>query len=709
MSGVPEVRLEQELDGSWVDLSARLAMGDSWGSPLQIVRGVGDSHAAAPGSLTLAVENDDGALTPRQPSSPYYPYVVRYRRIRVSAYIGGGWRARFTGFVDTETLSWPDSATECLVSMVCTDALGMAAAKTLRAVSVEATAARGPLAYWPLTDGGPGSAEQSGNATRAGLAPVQVGTEGEASSGSGVALPTDSSGGVVFTPNGTSGAVNLRSSVGIDLPDSWSASVVVAPAAKSGYVFQIGTDSYSLGIWYDTSAKKFSAIETLADSSGDPIDYVLSTSTSAWSGVGMETMTVTSGTVKLGSSGTTGTRRNSDRMLGSLLSVGGGMWIESGRAAHYSGEAKHLALWNGTVPAGHSADVFTGPPGMFTMATAAATVMGWAGVPVSVVVLGTDRAVVLPKSEGMTATDILSFYAQGSLSRIFCNGGGDLTIAAWDYLPTPTVAPSGEVGFGTEWGSDPSADVESVVMTWPDGTTYTASDGVGSGSMDLPGSLPTSEGQTVADWAVGTASAAPRFPSAEYDLMTLTDADALALVDIAETLVIPGLPSQLPSDTESGVVEVITETLGSVEWTRTFTTSADSRDRQFIVGDAVRGVVGAELVAAPMGPAVVATTAAWRPGKQITAANLNAASYTGGQMQSGTLSITPTANTPTSATLTFPTAFGSTPTVVARPETTAPGSEVQGVSVSAVSTTGCTVWLYRTTTTATVIHWAAVN
>ena len=708
MTGVPDIIIEQEFGGSWVDVTSRRADSDGLAGPMEISRGVGDSGDATPSSFTLALINDDGALTPSRSASVYYPNVTRYRRIRLKAYIAGAWRDRFTGFVDTERLTWVNpNAAECLVNLTAIDALGMAAGKLLRSVAAESTAARGPLAYWPLTDN-PAGSEQSGNAARAGLVPVQIGTGGEASAAGGVELPTDGAGGVVFTPATTVGAVDLRSSVGIDLPDSWALSVFPTPADKDGYVVQIGTDSYSLGIWYDVSAKKFSAIETLADSSGDPVDYVLSTTTATWAG-GMETMTVTPTTVKLGSSSTTGTRHNDDTMLGSLVSVGGGQWVETGRDAQFSGEVKHLAVWSGTVPSGHSADVLTGPTAMLTLSTAISTIMGWAGVPVTVVTLGSDRTVVLAKTDGMSAMDLMSHYARGTMARIFCDGSGQLVVAAWDYTPTPLVAPSGEISPGSEWGSDPTADVQSVVMTWPDGTTYTATDGVGIGSLDLPGVLPTAEGQSVAEWTVGAGNIAPRFPSATFDLMTLSN-DDLALADIGDTLTIPGLPTQLPSASESGAIETISETLGVAEWSRTFTTSADAgKDRLFIVGDATRGVVGDGYMVAPLGPNVTATSSAWHPGEQITAANLNADGYTGGQMQSGTLTITPTANTPTSAALTFPTVFTSTPAVVARPQTDKPGSEVQGVSVSSVSTTGCTVWVYRTNTTPVVIHWAAVN
>ena len=742
MTGVPEVILEQWIGGGWVDLTSRLAAFSDWGTPMQITRGVGDAGDVTTGSFTLTLENDDGALTPGRAASSYYPNLTRFRPIRLRAYLNGAWRGRFYGFVDAEPLAWLNGpATECVVNLSCTDVFGLVAEKTLRSVAVEATAARGPLAYWPLTDSDI-CAEQSGNQSRVPLPPTTVGSDGEISFGGGVVLPTDSAGGVVFA-DGVKRDGYLRTNVGIDLPTSWSLSVFPTPATapKDGYVVQIGTDSYSVGIWYDSSTKKFSAIETMQDSSGDPIDYVMSTSTSAWGG-GMETLTVTSSTVKLGSSGTTGSRHNSDRMYDSLVSVGAGMWVESGRSSMYDGEVKHLALWSGTVPANLDTDTLTGPYVMFTMSSAVAAVMTWAGRPVTVVTQGSDQPVVMAKLEGTTALDQLSSYARGSLSRIFVDGDGNVVVSAWDYNPTPVIAPAAEIDPAVEWGADPTGDVESAVMTWPDGTTYTATSSTGAGQADLPGVLPASAGQSVSDWVAVASTSQPRFPAAPFDILTLDgvilglidgdisadgsiDGDTSAggtvdggtehglsvtrmvLADIGAVLDIPGLPAQLPSTTETGVVDSIIETLGIAEWTLQFTTAADLRDRLLVVGDTVRGIVGGGRLAAPLGP-VVTPGSAWTAGEAITAADLNASAYQGGAMQSGGVTVTPVANTPTSLAVTFGTPFTTTPRVVATPDTSHPGDEVLGVSVSGVSTTGFTVWVYRTSTAAFPVRWAAV-
>ncbi|WP_353856788.1 hypothetical protein [Bacillus sp. Bos-x628] len=66
------------------------------------------------------------------------------------------------------------------------------------------------------------------------------------------------------------------------------------------------------------------------------------------------------------------------------------------------------------------------------------------------------------------------------------------------------------------------------------------------------------------------------------------------------------------------------------------------------------------------------------------------------------------ANTPTSVSVKFGRTFPSAPNVVVTPDTTVPGKTVQGWSVTDVTTTGFTLWGYRTNTTGYTIHWIAI-
>jgi len=709
MAGIPQVKLEHLVNGSWLDVTSRLLWSES-GASLQIQRGVADDGAAMVGTASFTLDNSDGVLTPRRPGSPHYPYLIRFRPVRFTAFIGGSWRARHYGFLDSEVLTFGnETATDCRVTWSTIDHFGMAGLKALRSVAVESTAALGPLAYWPLTDPESAAASDQSSYSRPGLAVQQWKTGGEMAWGAGAVFPTDSSGGMTFTPASDSG-LYLQSDGTVDLPTSWSLSVFIYPGAKDGYVCQVGTDSYSLGIWYDTSTKKLSAIETKLDTSGDPIDYVLSTTTATWAG-GMEHLYVTPSTVKLNSdTGSAGTRHSTVRMLSSLVSVGGAFAVESGRARMYSGEVKHLAIWSGTsVPI--SATTYTvGPTAMFTMASAVAQVMAWAGLTVTVGTQGSNPAVVLVRTDGSTPLDIISSYARGSLARIFCLGDGTIRQSAYDYIPAAVSADAGVIGMGVEWSANPAGDATDAVMTWPDGSTYTATEAADYRSaIDLPGVLTNAAGRTVADWLVSGPYGEPSFPVAPFDLLTIPSPDSLALLESGSILSIPGLPSQLPAATQQGVVQSVTETLGASEWSLGVSTDSDARDQLFLVGDATRGVTGAGYLAGPLGPAASAG-GSWKAGEPVTHTNLNARGFTGGMMQAGLVDITPVANTPTSQAVTFPAAFPSTPVVVASLSTHGPGSIVKEAAVSSVTTTGFLAWVYRTDTNVSTVSWvAAVN
>lgn len=80
------------------------------------------------------------------------------------------------------------------------------------------------------------------------------------------------------------------------------------------------------------------------------------------------------------------------------------------------------------------------------------------------------------------------------------------------------------------------------------------------------------------------------------------------------------------------------------------------------------------------------------------------------EIQHGNVSITPSAaNTPTSKAVTFSKEFSSNPDIIANGHTSVPGSTLLGVGTASRSTTGCTIWVTRTNTTATTVNWIAIN
>ncbi|MGW6418850.1 carbohydrate binding domain-containing protein [Streptomyces sp. NPDC055055] len=76
-------------DIAWTDLTRRVTLTDTEG--ISITRGAADELAdIQTGTMTLELDNDDGALTPGNSSSPYYPHVRRNCPIRLISTIVGG-------------------------------------------------------------------------------------------------------------------------------------------------------------------------------------------------------------------------------------------------------------------------------------------------------------------------------------------------------------------------------------------------------------------------------------------------------------------------------------------------------------------------------------------------------------------------------------------------------------------------------------------
>ena len=72
----------------------------------------------------------------------------------------------------------------------------------------------------------------------------------------------------------------------------------------------------------------------------------------------------------------------------------------------------------------------------------------------------------------------------------------------------------------------------------------------------------------------------------------------------------------------------------------------------------------------------------------------------------GSVSITPSAaNTPTAAAVSW--SLRKSPTVVVTPQTGVPGTQVLGCGVNDISKTGANIWITRTNTTATIVHYVA--
>lgn len=107
-----------------------------------------------------------------------------------------------------------------------------------------------------------------------------------------------------------------------------------------------------------------------------------------------------------------------------------------------------------------------------------------------------------------------------------------------------------------------------------------------------------------------------------------------------------------------------------------------------------------------------ATGTAWQTGAGVSISasdNAGVCKIGGLLIQWGMESITPTANTPTAKAITFAEPYAAKPSVMVTGLSAVPGTTVQGVAAANITTTGATLYVTRTNTTATYVEWLAVG
>lgn len=166
-------------DGSALEVSVRVAFGADRGADpgtwtwtelgdrlgarairLQAGKRPG-SRYASPAQATLTLDNDDGALTPGNSMSPYWPQIQLGTPLQVRVFWGGVWHTRFSGFADSWRPAFTPTTGGATASTVEITAYGplqrLGAAKGPRSplrrlIGSPASLAAGLLAYWPLED-----------------------------------------------------------------------------------------------------------------------------------------------------------------------------------------------------------------------------------------------------------------------------------------------------------------------------------------------------------------------------------------------------------------------------------------------------------------------------------------------------------------------------------------------------------------------------
>src|ERR1044071_5591126 len=187
---------------SWTDVTAYWR----WEKGFTIHRGgrPDEFSQPQPGHLDgLVLDNSTGAFTYGNAASPFYPNVVKDKRIRVTATVGGVDYIRYDGLIDDFKQTYENGTTTAsLVEAPSTDRTRLIAArKTLRSFLSEEVLFDQPLMYLPLGDSSTSTTAQNiaANPTGNGV-PKNIGGSGTIAFASGTGPPADGSSALILTP-----------------------------------------------------------------------------------------------------------------------------------------------------------------------------------------------------------------------------------------------------------------------------------------------------------------------------------------------------------------------------------------------------------------------------------------------------------------------------------------------------------------------------
>ena len=593
---VPNAKVEIRFDGStWVDVSSYVD--PQAGISIKRGRENETDDPMSVGTCSLVLRNDDGRFSPGLSSSPHYPYVVQGVAVKVSAYAGGAWRVRFYGTVQNWSVQWLNAlGTEAITTVTCNDSFGAFPQYELRQAADEVVRALPEaVLHLPLRDADAPVLALIGAPTITATVPTAGGF------GAG-AVPLTMEEGTDAHPSFTSGAGGLQITV-TDVPGAggyeWRIRYVLhsRPTGTSCDLLKINGVSGPLYLgWSATLSLAFSA--TAGNSAATvglalPTAYPIVVEVSRSGGLITVSYADASGTVTSGSSPAGYAYRAPSSVMVNPTLSGGSTWSLS-----------HLTVLTGLGDATALGDFAKAILGSrIPVAVSAVTMLQ--GFTQGPTIAGTTVGETsLPVLEGRDSADAVGAIAAGMGARISDNFDGTLQWEAFPPSGSVIALPSGEIDPSVTWETSDIGWASDATVTWPDGTSYTATRPDGRRqSVAVEGVHATrSKDRSYADWLVwNTASTgSPRLQQAPYDLGTMADADAVTIcsVNVGSRVSLTGLPSQMPTSLLL-VVEGIEESITDAQWLVTFKTSPDIYSRLFILDDPVQGVLDAGYLLAP--------------------------------------------------------------------------------------------------------------
>jgi hypothetical protein len=139
-------------ESAWVDLTTR-CITTAGVAGITITRGQQyELSQPEAGTMTIRMNNADGALDPLNQSGPYYPDVILGTPVRVTAFWEGRRYAVGFGYVERWPQNWPDMPQWGLSDMVATDAVGVASSTQLPSAVQGEILADNPYICFPFSE-----------------------------------------------------------------------------------------------------------------------------------------------------------------------------------------------------------------------------------------------------------------------------------------------------------------------------------------------------------------------------------------------------------------------------------------------------------------------------------------------------------------------------------------------------------------------------
>lgn len=610
MTGLPSVLVEvafatapDAVAPAWVDITAFVRMTPG----ITISRGRQDEFSTPqPGRLSLTLDNTDGRFTFANVSSPYFPNVLPYRRIRVSVIVAGNTFRRFDGYVDGWPVAWQDaSATVSLISIGATDRLSrLSNLRTLRHPIIEQLGAPSTASWYldssiysvldstTILGDGPavlyGLQESAGSVTAGdstginGRPTLTLGTAG--SGGGTVAFGTSGimpeGAACLFTPASTGNGQVLQSSTlstylggnfAFFAVFAWSGSTLAQIAQTT-----IGQNSPSVALTVTPS----NVTVKLTPATGSPLTLSKATATNDGR-VHFVCVSVSGATTSI----------YVDSLPAATGTTPAGMGTSTGLQIGSTSDPVQVA-WVGVMPRALSSTEISTLSGLATGANMASDAWvslwaTWLGISSDLAVESGLSNVAYMTQNGAAVLDLVNLVNEVELGVLVAKGTGKFAYQSRSHRYNRPVsltlsASVGNIAPGLAATVDMIHLLNSVSYSRPSGATYRAQNAASVANYGIFQQSKTIYAATdtdlfgAANWVIYRyGQVESRFPKIETNLLNATDVFAISAmaVEIGDHIQATNLPSQSPAALVDVFVEGLDESYSAASFLLGFATS----------------------------------------------------------------------------------------------------------------------------------------